>query len=752
MSYLANKTRVSSLTIGGTDYTSAFLEWVASDQSAYKNGCIQTTGTLTLGTYPGGPLVEDYDRDNFKRGVEVLLDLTEPGGASYRHPRGFLYVVSSSYDVEAEQLVVELGCRLTMMALTEEIDSLIAIIPIPLDVSQTSFQNCSASFASVGQYVYQDNSGVLQTGTFFDGDSYDAVSAGQWISILGKTAVSASLLQGAGAIPDEIALSYQVPSNGIPGDNKGLVETVETESYYFTSYPATVFIRKNSDASPTNPNGTLGNVRSTASSSPTGANSSPCGNTPSAPDGAEAPASCNEGYSLDSEPVFLPAFRREINTSYYDGPGAQLSRRYNAVYGPAVEANSQYYADKFAYCRNTWATKCNPNGSCNFDGMQEVLLGYSDTINYYGEANELVRTIQDVYSPTLAAAQPSDWRSGVVNGAPQDFNQTLSTTSMYRSSRADDEYYQEGNANVQKTTNYNSISNRGVGIGGRLDALSGIKTVTIRRSSSNTTIDITPDIVNSSTTDTKEEKQKLSLFTGRYTSLPEEVGPYILEEQIPIPLLFANRADIDAAVTSYANYITRFAKGDVFGIQVAETMRTEVATGWFPGMPFRYNDPKKSKVIALRMDATSWGVSRTESAFVTNGVWIGFSNGTITVPSNVLGNSRPDMGSGTVPPTPVVPPSIAGETSVDSGSFVWNVDVFLSTSLGMVNYGNDGVLPPPPSALTLQADQTLTVFAEGLIVGPGELLATTSGGSIPLSLAGSLVVVDATVVNADLFS
>ena len=110
------------------------------------------------------------------------------------------------------------------------------------------------------------------------------------------------------------------------------------------------------------------------------------------------------------------------------------------------------------------------------------------------------------------------------------------------------------------------------------------------------------------------------------------------------------------------------------------------------------------------------------------------------------------MGSGTVPPTPVVPPSISGETSVDSGSFVWNVDVFLSTSLGMINYGNDGVLPPPPSALTLQAYQTLTVFTEGLIVGPGELLATTSGGSIPLSLAGSLVVVGATVVDADLFS
>ena len=305
---------------------------------------------------------------------------------------------------------------------------------------------------------------------------------------------------------------------------------------------------------------------------------------------------------------------------------------------------------------------------------------------------------------------------------------------------------------MQKVTTHSSTANRGVGLGGRLDALNGIKTVTIRRSSSNVTVDVTPDIVNSSTTNTKEEKTSISLFTGRYTSLPEEVGPYILEEQIPVPLLFADRADIDAAVVAYEGYITRFVKGDIFGIQVAEAMRTEVAAGWFPGMPFRYSDPAKGKVLALRMDATSWGVSRTESAFVTNGIWIGFSDGTVVAPSNLLGNSKPDMGSGVLPPTPIVPPAINDENNVDSGTFSWIVDVFISTDLEMVSYGNDGVLPPPPSAENADAKQTFTAWVEALIVGPGEILATTSGGSVPLELAGSLVVADATVVNADLFS
>jgi hypothetical protein len=190
----------------------------------------------------------------------------------------------------------------------------------------------------------------------------------------------------------------------------------------------------------------------------------------------------------------------------------------------------------------------------------------------------------------------------------------------------------------------------------------------------------------------------------------------------------------------------------LFGLQVAEAMRAEVATGWFPGMPFRYSDPKKGKVIALRMDATSWGVSPTESAFVCNGVWVGVSDGTVTSPSNVLGNSKPDMGSGVVPPPAVVPPSIDGETNVDSGAFSWVVDVFLSTSVGLNAYGNDGVLPPAPSDVTAQGNQTFTAFVEGLIVEAGDVIATDSGGSIPVDLAGSLIVADATVIDSDLFA
>jgi len=320
MGYLVNGARASSLTVNGQDYTSALVSWVVSDESAYDNGCIRTAGTLILGSYAGGPLIEDYDRNNFKRGALVTLDMIDPTGFQYRHPRGYLYVTSTSYSVEDETLEVELGCRLSLMSLTEDIDNLVPLVPVKLDIAQTTFSNCSAAFASVGQYVYQDNTGALQTGTFFDGDTYTQTAEGEWVSVLGVTALSVSPLAGSETVPDEIKLAYQVPIGVLDEDNKDKVETVTTESYYFLKYPASIFSRgplpetggggeggdgggsdtplppppppgTPPDPGRPNPGNTDGNgnpdlndVGGTSTGSPAGpGNTSGCGNYPSAP-------------------------------------------------------------------------------------------------------------------------------------------------------------------------------------------------------------------------------------------------------------------------------------------------------------------------------------------------------------------------------------------------------------------------------------------------------------------------------------
>ena len=109
MSYLVTKTRVASLTINGTDYTGNLASWTISDSSALTDGLVSSNGNLRLRGLLGGPLLQDYDRNNFQRGMEVVLNMTEPGGSVYRHPRGLMYVIGDGYNVEGEEITIDIG-------------------------------------------------------------------------------------------------------------------------------------------------------------------------------------------------------------------------------------------------------------------------------------------------------------------------------------------------------------------------------------------------------------------------------------------------------------------------------------------------------------------------------------------------------------------------------------------------------------------------------------------------------------------
>lgn len=759
MAYLNNGSRLASLTIGGVDYTSSLDEFVVSDSSANRNGIVSTSGTITLRSYGESPQMEDYDRDNFRRGTVILVDVTKPDGAVVRHPRGYLYVISSSYVPEQDALVVEVGCRLVLAAITEDVSAILPLVPIPLDPAQQTYQNISASFASAGQYIYQDNQGALQTSEFFDGDSTSGVAPGEWVSILGLTALQAAPLAGAGAIPDKISLSYQVPSDALVSDQKGKIEETITESYYYTQYPSIIYTRKPTEVQPTP-------IPSPSSPSPSPSpGTSGCGNippppsndagTPSPPGGGEV-VSCSDQYETKQQATFVPAYRKELNRTVYNGPSGQVGYAYSEVYGPAIEANGQYYSDKYSYCRYIYASQCVPNGNCPMDGLQNQKLQYEEQYNYYGSANELVRTVKDTWLTKLSAAQPSDWRSGVKDGVASSFK-TLTSSPMYRAQRVETVYKYGTNSTTQEVTTYNSITSRQSGISGSasIDALSGIKTFQRRLSTTISANPVSPDIVNTVTTSTTERDLEILLFSDRYLQPPTESGPYVIDEQIPVPVLFTNETQITNVVDTYSQYLTFFVKGDAFGMQITETLRDDIINNWRPGMPFRYYDPKKGKIIAMRMDACSWGIDSEQSIVTTNGIYLGISDGTISIPRNLVGDSRPDMGSGTLPPAASDgPPSVGGETIVDQGSYGWVVNVNIGVSAVKSFYGEDGILPISPSGENLQftVHPYTTVWCDGIIVAPGDLLDTNGNGGIPLEYGGNLVVSGATVINADVFA
>ena len=768
MGYLVQKTRAASLTVGGQDYTSSFVSLQVSDVSAFKNGLITTSGTLLLGQRPGGVDIEDYDRNLFKRGTLITLDVQEPGGATYRHPRGHLYVLGLAYNVEAEQLDIQVGCRLSLAYLTDNTSEVLPLVPIPLDPTQRTIENCSASFASAGMILYQDNQGALQSRRFFGNDDSSGVDGGDWVSVLGQTALSVSPLAGAGPIPDTIKLSYQVPAGAISGDQDAITEdTTVTESNYFISYPAVTFARVKQDENDSNINERVNEPPRSP------VRISGCGTVIEAPqsssgqrDGEQQSQLCNEAFVTERTTVYLPANKVVTSTSYYLGVGGQISRSEEEESGPLIEANSQYFADRYAFCKQIYGYSCRPSGGCQYYGMQTSLLRRTVVEYFYNTDGSLASTVQDTYETMLSAANPEDWRSGVSNGRLQGFDQQFDTryNQLYLATKVITNYRLENNLNVQETITFNSVASRGIGVSGLgssysvqryLDATQGIKTVVIRKSATNVVNDPRPDSVKSPSTSTSERSTLINLNTNSYITPPSEAANYQLEESIPVPLLSSSSSTVQGWVADYSNYLVRFTKGGLYGLQIGESMRSEIVTGWYPGRPFRYADNKNNRIAAMRMDACAWGVTQEEAIVVMNGVWNGFSIGTLVLGDNLTGNSSPDMsatpGAPTPPPGASAPPSIAND--VVGQSFSFNVDINLQLDSHVFIYGDSPVRTPNPTDLTARVDLTIIPHVGGIVVEPGGIVETTGTGAIPFETNDGLIVTTtAVVVTDDLFA
>lgn len=469
--YVINKSATPILRINGIDYSSQLITWNVSDDSAYKNGLLTTRGTLSLASLGNttGLQVEDYNKNDFRRGSEVSLDLIQRSGATSvtrRHPRGLLYILGTSYSIENNQLEISLGCKISLYLLNDEqnLDKVIGYAALPLDEDQKTIQNVGATLAATGQFLYQDKAGDLQKAAYFQS------TGSPWISVLGVTAISASPLKGADSVPDQVKVSYERKADE---ESDFAEEPTITTSTYSITYPAVVYERvpivdvpleevPPPDEDPQDPVPTLGEDA--------------CGNTPRPPEpGPELPdledfeigetndLCSQDAYTTTQTVVLKTVKKREKSYTLYRAIGGQVSYRYQEVVGPALEVNRQYFADSYAYCAGTYATRCRPNGNCPYDGLKEILQSYSETTYEYDpEDGALLRETTDVYETTLSAAQPADWRSAVVNGVPQDFT-TLSLTTMYRSSSRIVEYSREGNVNITKETIWESnIAENGI--------------------------------------------------------------------------------------------------------------------------------------------------------------------------------------------------------------------------------------------------------------------------------------------------
>jgi hypothetical protein len=112
------------ITIGGKDFTPCLMSFQGSDSHLDQSGLITFTGTILLGNALGFDESLD-DRKNptrFCRGVPVILEVANLSGALVRHPRGALRILTPKYDIEKQQMTLEVGDLISVLNFKEPTD------------------------------------------------------------------------------------------------------------------------------------------------------------------------------------------------------------------------------------------------------------------------------------------------------------------------------------------------------------------------------------------------------------------------------------------------------------------------------------------------------------------------------------------------------------------------------------------------------------------------------------------------------
>ena len=549
----------------------------------------------------------------------------------------------------------------------------------------------------------------------------------------------------------------------------------ETTSYYYGAYPGITFQRV-----PKDPNASIEDSINNSNTIGEGKNEIPeetaCGETPPSPPVAdrEVVEVCRVEYSSTRTNYYFPAVRYEKEEVFYDGPAGQVSYRVRHTYAPLLEANQGYFADKYDYCRRVRGTKCNPSGACPWYGtlaynnetqceLRKVVTEYK-----YGEANELIETIQDTYVTELSAAESSDWRSGTydpLNGVFSGFNNNMEQyKDLFRITRVItvNMVPDDPNITTQEVTTWSSIVTRTRGLFAsgskrKIDALDGIETKVVNRTTTIASLDNSPERVVPEATATETFETTVTLDTNALND-----GAYVRDESVPYPLLYSSPEACESAADDYGRTLAKLIVGDARGLSIGEALSQDVIDGWYPSRKFKYVDDYHSRTVKMRMDATSWAVDAEGAAFVTAGLWMSNGSGNYTPGDNLVGNALPDMDDGL--PTP--PPHGGGDGSGDGGTdpivpdepdvvnYALDVNVILRLDIGVHFHGYDGIVPVPPTQeeSTVIVPQTIACAVRGAISEPGGMVAGRTDGGLPLDFAGNIVVDSEKVLIPDLFA
>ena len=176
-----------------------------------------------------------------------------------------------------------------------------------------------------------------------------------------------------------------------------------------------------------------------------------------------------------------------------------------------------------------------------------------------------------------------------------------------------------------------------------MDALNGIKTTVAERSFSNVLNPETPP--NQADPEPPTEKGETQVNFPKHDKLGagSVIGGLTYKETVPYPIMIvkgsglSSLGGVDYVLDVYEDYIRRCIKGNALGLRLGEALRPEIVENWKPTVRFRYYDPRYDTLISMRGDAHTWSLTTESCEFTVDGLNVGFSNGTVNIPSNIQG-------------------------------------------------------------------------------------------------------------------
>ncbi len=202
---LANTTSKIRVYINGEDYSNFLIEGSISDDSAYSTNIITSTGSIVLG---GDTTILDYNKTLFPLGSRVNIYATLDNGKAAKLPRGQLYVLGSSIDINSRQTTLELGCTLAYLSsressYTSEVKTLIQsfISSSVLDsfiIDDYNLSTLQTLLEINGKVIFQDPYGHIQSLSQFGNDGLGSdLKKAKLTSFDNETAVAIDSIGGA---------------------------------------------------------------------------------------------------------------------------------------------------------------------------------------------------------------------------------------------------------------------------------------------------------------------------------------------------------------------------------------------------------------------------------------------------------------------------------------------------------------------------------------------------------------------------